>query len=77
MTAYNADGMIPPIDWTKAHIDPATNPEARAEQECANFTVVQGGEFVPQWVEDPAKPWTCFGETDPDISKPVATSFAE
>jgi hypothetical protein len=77
MTAYDAEGMIPPIDWTKGHIDPSTNPEVRGPLECANFTVVQGGKFVPEWVDDPAKPWTCFNETDPDISKPVPTSFAE
>ena len=35
MTAYSDNGFIPPIDWTKGHIDPIKHPEARGDEECA------------------------------------------
>jgi hypothetical protein len=76
VTDFSAGGLIQPINWTKAHIDPATHPEVRGPLECANFLQVKGGKFVPVWADDPAKPFTCFKESDPDISKPIPTSFA-
>jgi ABC-type branched-subunit amino acid transport system substrate-binding protein len=75
LTNYTDNGFIQPLDWTRAHIDPIKNPEARAEQECANFVQVQDGKFVPRFGE-PGKPWVCFKIADPTIDNPTYQSFA-
>jgi ABC-type branched-subunit amino acid transport system substrate-binding protein len=76
LTDYDADGMIAPIDWTKAHIDPVKNEDARGDLECANFVEVKGGEFVPKFAE-PGKPWVCFDREATDVSSPENMSFAD
>jgi ABC-type branched-subunit amino acid transport system substrate-binding protein len=75
LTDYTANGFSQPLDWTRGHIDPIKNPEARAEQECANFVQVQDGKFVPRFGE-PGKPWVCFKIADPTIDNPTYQSFA-
>ncbi|MGH8978126.1 MAG: ABC transporter substrate-binding protein, partial [Acidimicrobiia bacterium] len=75
LTDYSANGFIAPVDWTKQHIDPAQNPEAAGELQCANFTVVQDGELVPQWGE-PGKPWVCFESNAETQGEPQYLSFA-
>jgi branched-chain amino acid transport system substrate-binding protein len=74
LTDYSANGMIPPIDWTKQHEDPAKNPDARGALECANFTRVEGGKFVAQWGET-GKPWVCFEAGADTLGEPQYMSF--
>jgi ABC-type branched-subunit amino acid transport system substrate-binding protein len=74
LTHYTDNGFLQPIDWTKGHIDPIKNPEARSEQECANFVQVENGKFVPRFGE-PGKPWVCFKTADPTIDNPTFQSF--
>lgn len=61
-TAYSADGLIQPIDWTTGHIDPSTHPEVRLKEWCQPILVIQGGKFVPYKTPD-GKPWSCFDQT--------------
>ena len=75
LTDYTDNGFLAPLDWTKGHIDPITHPEARSSEECANFTKVEGGKFVPVYGE-PGKPWVCFKANDPTVDNPVRKSFA-
>ena len=75
LTDYSDNGFLDPIDWTKGHIDPITHPEARGDQECANFLKVENGKFVPLYAE-PGKPWVCFKLSDPNVDNPVNKSFA-
>lgn len=67
LTDVSADGLIVPIDWTKQHNDPAADPSAASQYECATVLKVTGGEFVPQYNE-PGKPWICF---DPAPEAPI------
>jgi branched-chain amino acid transport system substrate-binding protein len=49
---YNANGIIPGIDWTIAHTDAYTPP-------CAAYSIVIGGQFAPV-LGQPGKPFLCF-----------------
>jgi ABC-type branched-subunit amino acid transport system substrate-binding protein len=75
MTAFTDNGMVAPIDWTKAHIDPEKHPEALADEECGNSVIIQSGKFVP-FQSTPDKPWTCFKRDDPTVDNPTHVSFA-
>ncbi len=75
MTAFSDNGFIPPIDWTKAHIDPEKDPSALSAQECSTAVIVRNGTFVP-YLSTPGKPWTCFGRDDPTVDNPSHVSFA-
>ncbi len=68
-TAYSADGLIVPIDWTKQHNDPQSNLAMRGKYECATVTQIKAGKFVPLFTE-PGKPWICF---DPSPKAPIPT----
>jgi len=74
LTHYTDNGFLQPLDWTKAHIDPIKNPDARSAKECANFVQVENGKFVPRFGQ-PDKPWVCFGRDDPTVDHPTYTSF--
>jgi hypothetical protein len=74
MTAVSDNGLIPPIDWTKGHIDPETHPEALGARDCSNAVIVKNGKFVP-YLSTPDKPWTCFNRTDPTVNNPTHVSF--
>ena len=52
LTDYNAEGIIPPLDWTVEH----TGDSGRS---CAALSIIEGGEFVPQFGE-PGEPFICF-----------------
>jgi ABC-type branched-subunit amino acid transport system substrate-binding protein len=65
LTDYTADGLIAPIDWTKQHQDPAENPDVRADQQCANFTIAEGGELVSVFAEE-GRPWVCLPGEQPE-----------
>jgi ABC-type branched-subunit amino acid transport system substrate-binding protein len=75
MTAFSDNGFIPPIDWTKGHIDPEKDPEALSAQDCSNAVIVKNGKFVP-YLSTPDKPWTCFNRNDPTVDNPNHVSFA-
>jgi hypothetical protein len=74
LTAYDADGLIAPIDWTRQHNPPTegdtTNDYA---QECAAFVRIKGGEF--ETVAPADKPWLCWSNDSLDWSEPEPTDF--
>jgi ABC-type branched-subunit amino acid transport system substrate-binding protein len=72
---FSDNGFIQPIDWTKAHQDPATHPEARGAQECANFTQAKNGKLVAIWGQ-PDKPWVCFKTDAAQLVAPTYENFA-
>jgi ABC-type branched-subunit amino acid transport system substrate-binding protein len=49
---WDADGMIPGVDWTIAH-------EADPPMTCVNLVKLENGEFVPQ-LQEPGKPYLCL-----------------
>jgi ABC-type branched-subunit amino acid transport system substrate-binding protein len=71
---YTDNGFIAPIDWTIAHQDPVTHPDAQGPLECANFTQVKNGKLVAIWGE-PGKPWNCFKNNAPKLVPPTYMSF--
>jgi branched-chain amino acid transport system substrate-binding protein len=50
MTDYNADGLIAPVDWTKAH---------QQAPSCYAWSKVENGKFKPVFGQ-PGKPFLCF-----------------
>jgi branched-chain amino acid transport system substrate-binding protein len=60
-TAYDAGGMIAPVDWTKQHTD------LHYPYACGAFTKIENGKFVPQWGA-PGKPFTCFPGDPPSLA---------
>jgi branched-chain amino acid transport system substrate-binding protein len=52
ITDWNADGLAPHIDWTKAH-DQTPNPY------CFTVSLIKDKAFVPQFAE-PGKPFVCI-----------------
>ena len=55
MTNYNADGLIAPVDWTKAH---------QQAPSCFAWSKVENGKFKPVFGQ-PGKPFLCF---PPDLT---------
>ena len=57
MTDYNADGLIAPVDWTKAH---------QQSQACYSWLKVENGKFKPVFNQS-GKPFLCYpsGPTNP------------
>lgn len=55
MTDWDADGLLPGVDWTIAHTqDPATT--------CEALSLVDGEEFVPSFGE-PGRPFVCLDDS--------------
>jgi ABC-type branched-subunit amino acid transport system substrate-binding protein len=75
LTDYTANGLIPPIDWTKQHQDPLKNPDAQPKLYCANSVKVVSGKFEPASGE-PGKPFVCFNSSDTTADNPQFLSFA-
>jgi ABC-type branched-subunit amino acid transport system substrate-binding protein len=75
LTDYTANGLVPPINWTKQHEDPLTNPDARPALYCANSVKVVAGKFEST-AKDGAKPFVCFNESDTTVDNPQFLSFA-
>lgn len=75
LTAYDDNGWIQPIDWTKQHNDPFKDRTALGERECGNFVKVESGKFVAVF-DQPNKPWVCFNRADPTVDNPQYTNFA-
>jgi ABC-type branched-subunit amino acid transport system substrate-binding protein len=75
-TAFDAEGMIPPIDWTKQHNDPAgpngtVNADVAGKYICASTVKIEDGKFVP--IEDvpEGKQFICMtgGQNAPELTK--------
>jgi ABC-type branched-subunit amino acid transport system substrate-binding protein len=77
MTAYSADGMVNPIDWSRQHVpptdaDPVTHGYAK---ECYSFVRVKDGKF--DLIGDPSKPFACWPVTSPlKWSQPEASNLS-
>jgi ABC-type branched-subunit amino acid transport system substrate-binding protein len=74
LKAYDANGLIAPIDWTKQHADPRKDRKALPKLDCANFVKIHDSKFVPVF-DQPGKPWGCFNQTDPTLDHPQYRSF--
>ena len=64
-TAFDADGFIVPIDWTKQHNDPtgpngSTNATSPGKYICASTVKIHDGKFVPIDTMPAGKPWICM-----------------
>ncbi len=77
LTAYTANGMVAPINWTKGHVDPQKDPSVLAPDDllCGNFVKVVGGKFQAVF-DQPGKPFVCFKRGDPNIDNPQFLNFA-
>lgn len=64
LTAYNAGGIVPAINWTIAHSE--SDPI-----DCTSTLQVKSSKLIPVFGE-PGKPFTCFDRSDPnlDLDKP-------
>ena len=72
LTDWTADGLLEPVDWTKAHTPyTAANPEN--DPECVALVRVRSGKFVP--FDSPSKPWLCFDESSSTRFEPAPTNF--
>lgn len=60
MTAYSANGLIPPIDWSRQHVPPTEeDPVTHGyKEECISLVKVRNGKF--EAVGDRAKPFICW-----------------
>jgi hypothetical protein len=76
LTAFDAGGLINPVDWTRQHTPPT--PEDRVTngnaQECLAVVQVEAGTFVP--VSEPDKPFLCWPNDTTEWSEPTPTSFS-
>jgi branched-chain amino acid transport system substrate-binding protein len=75
-TALGDNGLIAPVDWTKAHVNTEKDASALSPEECNDSVIVQNGKFVP-YESTPDKPWTCFTRSDPTVDNPQAVSFVK
>jgi branched-chain amino acid transport system substrate-binding protein len=63
---WTADGLLPGVDWTRAHTEPSS-------PYCVALSRIDGSEFVPAFGE-PGKPFVCFDREAQGI--PEATPSA-
>ena len=76
-TDVAANGMMPSIDWTTGHINPAKHPEVRAKVSCQNFIVIRAGKFVPTFATA-GKPYVCLDQSTNTVPEnPPARSFVD
>ena len=74
-TDVTANGMMPTIDWTTGHVDPAKHPEAYAKIACSNFLVIHDGIFVPTFAKAD-KPYVCLDQSSDTVpDNPPTRSF--
>ncbi|OHV30206.1 branched-chain amino acid ABC transporter substrate-binding protein [Pseudofrankia sp. EUN1h] len=77
MTAYSADGIINPIDWTRQHESPTEgDPVTHGyKQKCISAVKVHNGAFEPV-AGSRSKPFICWPVTaKPTWSEPTFTDF--
>lgn len=74
LTAFDAGGLIEPIDWTQAHT-PYTQATREVDEsgECAALVRVEDGAFVT--MAPASTPWICWPQAEIAWSEPVPTSF--
>jgi branched-chain amino acid transport system substrate-binding protein len=74
MGAFDAGGLIEPIDWSQAHT-PYTQKTRSVDtgQECTALVKVHDGAFST--VGPPAKPWECWDMADTAWANPEPTAF--
>ena len=75
MTDYTADGLVPPVDWSRQHEsqtqeDPKTH---GPKYECTALVQVKGGAFEILGDED--KPWTCWSNESRAWAEPESMNF--
>jgi len=63
MTAYDADRIIPPINWTTAHGEP---PPEQGVQVCLSYLQVENSRFVPRLVTE-EQPFVCMDPKSPTL----------
>jgi branched-chain amino acid transport system substrate-binding protein len=74
-TDVTVNGLMPRIDWTTGHIDPAKHPAARPKVACSNFIVIHDGNFVPTFATAD-KPYVCLDQTTNAVPQnPPTRSF--
>lgn len=72
-TEYSADGILQPIDWTRAHTPYTADDPKEDGPSCAAYVRVEGGEFVT--VAPAEEPWFCW-DSEPDAAfEPETASF--
>jgi ABC-type branched-subunit amino acid transport system substrate-binding protein len=72
-TDYTADGLVVPIDWTKAHI-PYTAAEPDPDvTTCTAFVRIDDGQFVT--LAPAGTPWFCWPPGDPVEFEPELANF--
>jgi branched-chain amino acid transport system substrate-binding protein len=59
ITDYDANGLLPPIDWTTAHED---------DQDCTALLKIVNGKFKPAFVKK-GKPFLCFSDDLEEMPK--------
>ena len=69
-TDVTVGGLIPKIDWTKAHIDPIKHPESRDPIACANVLVIKNGVFTGAFATA-AKPYVCLDQGPGKMTVPL------
>jgi ABC-type branched-subunit amino acid transport system substrate-binding protein len=62
LTDYDAQGILPGLDWTIQHKDPAI-PANRPDEDCSALSKIVNKKFEPAFTE-PGKPFLCF-ESEP------------
>jgi hypothetical protein len=75
LTNYTADGLLPPIDWSRQH-HPLTEDALATggpKYDCTALVKVHNGAF--EVVGDKAKPWSCWPGTNRDWSEPTSMNF--
>lgn len=65
LTAWDADGLLVPVDWTKGHDAPTTG------DHCGTLVKVVDGKF--ETVAPADKPWLCWEQVD-EWSEPVTVA---
>jgi ABC-type branched-subunit amino acid transport system substrate-binding protein len=75
LTDFTADGLIPPIDWSRQHTAPTEDDrEAHGPKfECVAMVHVSDGEF--ELVGDSKKPWYCWDGSERSWSDPEQMNF--
>jgi len=75
LTAYTADGLVPPIDFSRQHEAPtAEDPGAHgAKYDCTSLLQVKSGKLTVVGNKD--KPFTCWPGDDRDWSEPTPMNF--
>jgi ABC-type branched-subunit amino acid transport system substrate-binding protein len=74
-TAYSPGGLVPPINWTTAHIDPMKHTNVRAKEQCMPIMQIKGGKYV--LFETPGdKPFTCLDTAKGADQTPTYKSYS-